>query len=181
MTLRALSVSSAPAGLCAGTVTLDHDARWRRRAALTTDDGAPFLLDLAEARELRDGEALMLEDGRHVLVRAAPERLTAIGAETPAKLARLAWHLGNRHLPVAIEDGRLLIRHDHVVEDMLRGLGASLTAVEAPFQPEGGAYGHGRTHAHAHAHSAHDDPNSHLREPAQDAHLRDRDHRHPHG
>lgn len=169
MTLRALSVST-PSGPCAGTVTLDHDARWRRRAALSTDDGLQFLLDLPEARELRAGEALMLEDGRHVLVRAAPEGLTAVAAETPAKLARLAWHLGNRHLPVAIEAGRLLIRNDHVVEEMLRGLGAALTAVEAPFQPEGGAYGHGRTHAHAHSHSPHDDPNSHLR-----------DHDHPHG
>ncbi len=164
--LRAIAVEAEATGACAGVVTLDHDGRWRRRAALATDDGLPFLLDLAEAAELPEGAALRLEDGRHVRVRAAPEPLAAVAAETPQTLARLAWHLGNRHLPVVIEAGRLLIRRDHVIEAMLAGLGATVTPVTAPFTPEGGAYGRGRTHAHHHGHDAHADPNAHLREPS---------------
>jgi len=159
MTPRALSVSP-PSGPCAGVVTLDYDGRWRRRAALATDDGLAFLLDLPEASDLRDGDALLLEDGRHILVRTAPEPLAAVAAATPQALARLAWHLGNRHLPVAIEAHRLLIRRDPVIEHMLEHLGATVAPVTEPFTPEGGAYGRGRTHAHTHSH----DPNAHLRE-----------------
>lgn len=185
MTLRALSVAE-PAGPCAGTVTLDHDARWRRRALLRTDEGLDVLLDLPEARELREGEALTLDDGRHVLVRAAAEGLAAITAGTPAELARLAWHIGNRHLPVAIEESRLLIRRDRVIEAMLAGLGATVVHVEGPFRPEGGAYGHGRTHAHAHAPTAQHDPDAHLRAHAHGhrhdhAHDHDHDRSHDHG
>jgi urease accessory protein len=164
--LRALSHQpgkTGAAGACAGTVTLDYDARWRRRATLRTDGGETVLLDLPEAADLRDGDALALEDGRHLVVRAAPEPLAAVSAETPRALARLAWHLGNRHLPVAIEEARLLIRRDHVIEDMLRGLGATVAPVMAPFNPEGGAYGRGRTHAHSHGGDAHADPNAHLK------------------
>lgn len=163
MTLRALSVAP-PAGPCAGAVTLDYDGRWRRRVALSTDDGLPFLLDLPEASDLRDGDALMLEDGRHILVRAAPEPLAAVAAPTLQALARLAWHLGNRHLPVAIEADRLLIRRDAVIEHMLEHLGATVAHVVEPFTPEGGAYGRARTHAHANSHDPHADPNAHLRE-----------------
>ena len=163
MTPRALSVSP-PSGPCAGVVTLDYDGRWRRRAALATDDGVAFLLDLPEASDLRDGDALLLEDGRHIVVRAAPEPLAAIAAPTPRALARLAWHLGNRHLPVAIEAHRLLIRRDPVIEHMLEHLGATVAHVTEPFTPEGGAYGRGRTHAHTHSHDPHADPNAHLRE-----------------
>ena len=163
MTPRALSVSP-PSGPCAGVVTLDYDGRWRRRAALATDDGLAFLLDLPEASDLRDGDALLLEDGRHILVRTAPEPLAAVAAATPQALARLAWHLGNRHLPVAIEAHRLLIRRDPVIEHMLEHLGATVAPVTEPFTPEGGAYGRGRTHAHSHSHDPHADPNAHLRE-----------------
>jgi len=163
MTPRALSVSP-PSGPCAGVVTLDYDGRWRRRAALATDDGLAFLLDLPEASDLRDGDALLLEDGRHILVRTAPEPLAAVAAATPQALARLAWHLGNRHLPVAIEAHRLLIRRDPVIEHMLEHLGATVAPVTEPFTPEGGAYGRGRTHTHTHSHDPHADPNAHLRE-----------------
>ena len=163
MTPRALSVSP-PSGPCAGVVTLDYDGRWRRRAALATDDGLAFLLDLPEASDLRDGDALLLEDGRHILVRTAPEPLAAVAAATPQALARLAWHLGNRHLPVAIEAHRLLIRRDPVIEHMLEHLGATVAPVTEPFTPEGGAYGRGRTHAHTHSQDPHADPNAHLRE-----------------
>lgn len=146
------------------TVTLAYDDRCRRRAVLRTNAGEEVLLDLPQATELRDGDALVLADGREILVRAAPEPLTEIRAEDARHFARIAWHLGNRHLPVAIEPDRLLIRRDHVIEDMLAHLGARLAPVEAPFSPEGGAYGHGRTHGHVHSHDPHHDPDAHLRD-----------------
>lgn len=145
-----------------GELTLPYDGRYRRRGLLTTDQGEEILLDLAEATELRDGDALVLEDGRHILIRAAPERLTEVRGADAHRLLRLCWHLGNRHLPVQVEASRLLIRHDHVIEDMLVGLGATLRPVTEPFSPEGGAYGHGRTHGHSHSHDPHDDPNAHI-------------------
>lgn len=134
----------------ADTVVLDHDDRHRRRLAMKGEGGLAFLLDLAEATALRDGDGLVLEDGRIVAVRAAPEPLTEVTAADAAHLIRLAWHLGNRHLPSQLAGDRLLIRRDHVIEAMLEGLGATLRPVEAPFEPEGGAYG-GQSHGHDHA------------------------------
>ena len=165
---RALSLARAAGAGAEDSVTLAWDDRWRRRGRLATDAGGAILLDLPETTELADGDALILEDERRVAVRAAAEPLTEVRGEDATHLARLAWHLGNRHLPVQIEAARLLIRRDHVLEDMLARLGAALAPVEAPFRPEGGAYGHGRTHAHAHAPHAHDDPDAHLREELHD-------------
>ena len=128
-------------------VSLDYEGRFLRRKRLETDAGVPFLVDLAEVVSLDDGDALELTDGRRVAVRAAPEALLAV---TGPSLARLAWHIGNRHTPCRIEADRLLIRDDHVLADMLRGLGAEVTPLTAPFRPEGGAYGHGRTMGHSH-------------------------------
>jgi urease accessory protein len=128
-------------------VSLDYEGRFLRRKRLETDAGMPFLVDLAEVVSLDDGDALELTDGRRVAVRAAPEALLAV---TGPSLARLAWHIGNRHTPCRIEADRLLIRDDHVLADMLRGLGAEVTPLTAPFRPEGGAYGHGRTMGHSH-------------------------------
>jgi urease accessory protein len=128
-------------------VTLDFDDRFRRRRRYVGERGLEFLLDLEEAVPLRDGDGLLLEGGGVVLVRAAPEPLVEVRAETPEKLARLAWHLGNRHLPTEIRADALLIRDDHVITAMLRGLGAQLRLVQAPFNPEGGAYG-GHDHEH---------------------------------
>jgi len=128
-------------------VSLDYEGRFLRRKRLETDAGMPFLVDLAEVVSLDDGDALELTDGRRVAVRAAPEALLAV---TGPSLARLAWHVGNRHTPCRIEADRLLIRDDHVLADMLRGLGAEVTPLTAPFRPEGGAYGHGRTMGHSH-------------------------------
>ena len=122
------------------TVVLDYDHRHRRRMVMTGGGGLAFLLDLAEATALRDGDGLVLEDGRIVAVKAAPESLAEIGGRDTAHLLRLAWHIGNRHLPAEIRGDRLLIRRDHVIEDMLVGLGASIAHVSAPFDPEGGAY-----------------------------------------
>ncbi|MEM6972783.1 MAG: urease accessory protein UreE [Pseudomonadota bacterium] len=160
--IRALDIDTDAAGAAADSVTLDREGRYRRRGVLTSDGGEAFLLDLAEARELDDGAHLVLEDGRRIAVAAAAEPLYAITAETPQALARLAWHIGNRHLPAAIEGGRLLIARDHVVAEMVRRLGGGVVEVVEPFRPEGGAYGHGRTHGHHHHAHAHEDPNAHI-------------------
>lgn len=130
-------------------VVLDFDRRHRRRLVMTGEKGMVFLLDLPQAAALRHGDGLVLEDGRIVEIVAAAEPLAEITAQDPAHLIRLAWHLGNRHLPTQLTGERLLIRRDHVIEDMLASLGAIVRHVEAPFDPEGGAYDHGG-HAHAH-------------------------------
>lgn len=148
----------------ADTVVLGFDDRHRRRMAMTGTRGLEFLLDLEEAVALRSGDALVLEDGRLVEVVAAPEHLLEIRATDPVHLVRLAWHLGNRHLPTQIVGKGLRIRHDHVIEAMVKGLGARVIEIEAPFDPEGGAYsgdsqGHGTEHGHhdhAHDHAGHD-------------------------
>jgi urease accessory protein len=137
------------------TVTVDFDDRFRRRKLYSAEGGLAFLLDLPEAQVLRDGDGLLLATGGVVRVRAAAEPLIAVTATTPEHLLRLAWHLGNRHLPAEIAADRILIREDHVIAEMLEGLGATVARVNAPFNPEGGAYG-GLTHAHAHDHH-HDD------------------------
>jgi urease accessory protein len=121
-------------------VVLDADERHRRRITLAGEGGTVFLLDLPQARALRDGDGLVLEDGAIVRVAGKPEPLTEIAAASPSELARLAWHIGNRHTDLQVVGGKLRIRRDHVLEDMLRGLGAQLTPVEAPFDPEPGAY-----------------------------------------
>ncbi|MEL7466447.1 MAG: urease accessory protein UreE [Pseudomonadota bacterium] len=143
------------------TISLTYAARYLRRRALETDQGESFLLDLAEPTDLRHGQALLLDDGSAIRVVAAPEPLAEVRA-TGQTLARLAWHVGNRHTPCEVREDRLLIQRDHVLEDMLKGLGAEVAHIEAPFQPEGGAYGHGRTHGHSHSHDPHEDPNAHI-------------------
>ncbi|WP_244631229.1 urease accessory protein UreE [Aureimonas sp. ME7] len=132
----------------ADTITLDEAQRHRRRMAMVSDGGIAFLLDLTEARLLREGDAIVLSDGRLVEVRAKPEPLVAVEARDAGHLLELAWQIGNRHLPCQIRDGRLLLRRDHVIEAMLKGLGAHLSEVEAPFDPIGGAYAGGHGHAH---------------------------------
>jgi urease accessory protein len=134
-------------------VTLDAQARHRRRGVLTGECGTRFLLDLPQAVALRDGDGLVLDDGAVVRIVGRPEPLIEIAAANSGELARLAWHIGNRHVAVQIVGERLRIRRDHVIEDMLRGLGARLAAVEAAFEPEQGAYGpHGGSHVHGHDH-----------------------------
>ena len=154
----------------ADTVVLDFDDRHRRRMAMTGTRGLEFLLDLENAVALRGGDTLVLEDGRLVEVVAAPEPLVEIRGSDPQHLVRVAWHLGNRHLPTQITGRGLRIRRDHVIEAMVKGLGARLIEIEAPFDPEGGAYagdGHAHaaaseTHDHAaHGHSSHDHANHH--------------------
>jgi urease accessory protein len=137
-------------------VVLDFDARHRRRIVMRGEAGLDFLLDMPEAVALADGDALALEDGGLVAVKAAPERLIEVRAGEGMPLTRIAWHLGNRHLPTEILGDALRIREDHVILDMLQQMGARTALVEAPFHPEGGAYGQGRTHGHDHGHHHHD-------------------------
>ncbi len=134
-------------GDAADTVTLDYEARFLRRKRLVSDAGEPFLVELAETKSLNQGEGFRLDDGRIIAVMAAAEPLLAV---RHGNLARIAWHVGNRHTPCQIADDHILIREDKVLQAMLEGLGASVTPVTAPFTPEGGAYGHGRTHGHEH-------------------------------
>lgn len=145
----ARATALATDGTPADTVTLAYDDRHRRRLRLTTDAGSTFLLDLAEAQVLRDGDILALDDGSKILVRAAPEAVLDIQAADSLALARIAWHLGNRHTPTQILAGSLRIRADHVLEHLLTDhLGATVSHATAPFDPEGGAYGHAATHEH---------------------------------
>ncbi len=130
-------------------VTLTYEERFLRRRVLATAHGERFLVDLAQTVSLEHGDAFELADGRLVEVIAAEEELIEV---TGPDLARLAWHIGNRHTPCQIEPQRLLIRRDHVLGEMLAGLGATLRDISEPFTPEGGAYGHGRTHGHDHGH-----------------------------
>jgi len=149
---RARTVKPAGSFTPDGEVQLDFDERFRRRKRYETAGGIPFVLDLAEAQVLRDGDGLALEDGRVILVRAADEPLVEVRAGSGMPLMRIAWHLGNRHLPAELGADRILIREDHVIEDMLRGLGAVISRVRAPFNPEGGAYGEHNRSAHQHHH-----------------------------
>src|SRR3982751_1627032 len=147
----------------ADTVVLDFDDRHRRRMAMTCTRGLEFLLDLESAVALRGGDALVLEDGRLIEVVAAAEPLIEIRGTDPLHLVRVAWHLGNRHLPTQIMTRGLRIRRDHVIEAMVKGLGARVIEIEAPFDPEGGAYAeptHDRDD-HSHDHHGHDHHHDH--------------------
>jgi len=165
---RALAVHRAGqwSGPAADRVVLDYEARFLRRRRLAGEGGTAFLADLPETVSLGAGDAFVLDDGRLVAVAAAQEPVTLVRGD----LARLAWHIGNRHTPAQIASDHLVIRRDHVLSEMLRGLGARLEDDIRPFTPEGGAYGHGRTmghdHGHGHSHAethAHDHADSHGR------------------
>ena len=180
------------------TVVLGYDDRHRRRLAMTGTRGLEFLLDLEEALALRGGDALVLEDGRLIEVVAAPESLIEIRVADPRHLVRVAWHLGNRHLPTQIAGKGLRIRRDHVIEEMVKGLGAKVIEIEAPFDPEGGAYAGGgdaghdhgahaapdhRNHDHNHHGSvdhkhAHDEHCDHDQDHAHQGHFHAHDHKH---
>lgn len=134
---------------CDDVATLDYDARHRRRIVSQSDGGLSFMLDLPHAVTLRDGDRLKLSDGRIVRIIAAAQPLLQVEAHDAAGLLRLAWHLGNRHLTAQIETARILIRRDPVIAHMLEHLGAQVVEIEAPFNPEGGAYG-GAHQAHDH-------------------------------
>ena len=129
------------------TITLEFEARFLRRKRMTTDCGMAFMVDLAETVSLDEGDAFLVDDGRQIIIQAAAEPVMEIRHKD---LAKIAWHICNRHTPCEIRQDCLVIRRDHVLEDLLIRLGTTLAKTEAPFNPEGGAYGVGRTHGHAH-------------------------------
>jgi len=131
-------------------VLIDHDRRHRRRIVLQTEAGREVLLDLPQAKRLRHGDGIALDQGGVVLVCARPEKLLEIHAHDDAELVRIAWHLGNRHLPVQLDGDRIRIRADHVIAEMVEGLGGHIEEIEAPFDPEAGAYAPGAGHHHHH-------------------------------
>ena len=155
--LRAIAVRPARDSLAPRTVdavVLPHDGRHRRRVTMRTEGDLVFLLDLPEATRLMHGDGLVLDDGRIIGVIAAEEPVIEITARDEHHLARIAWHLGNRHLPTEILPDRLRIAPDAVSEEMVRGLGGTVQRTQARFEPEGGAYGvaHGHDHDHHHDH-----------------------------
>lgn len=163
----------------ADAVVLDFDDRHRHRMAMTGTRGLEFLLDLEDAVALRGGDALVLEDGRLIEVVAAPEPLVEIRGSDPHHLVQIAWHLGNRHLPTQIVGKGLRIRRDHAIEDMVRGLGARVIVIEAPFDPEGGAYAGGGHAGHGHGDDHHDHgDHKHGHDHAHHGHSHAHDHGH---
>jgi urease accessory protein len=161
--MRAIAIKAATtwSGETADSIVLDYDDRHRRRVAMTGTKGIFFLLDLPAAAELRGGDALVLEDGRLIEVVAAPEPLLEIRCGDPRHLARVAWHLGNRHLPTQLLRNALRIRRDHVMAEMATQLGARVIEIEAPFEPESGAYAGAANHHHHDGRDHHDHDHSH--------------------
>ena len=138
-------------------VSLDYEGRFLRRKRLVTDCGESFFVELPETVSLSSTDGFVLDDNRIVAIKAKTELLLKV---KHANLPRIAWHIGNRHTPCQVERDHLLIQEDHVMERLLRLLGAAIEKLQAPFIPEGGAYGHGRTHGHSNDHSH--QPSNHI-------------------
>ena len=147
-----LPAASWNASAAVDSVLLDHDHRHRRRIVMYTQSGAELLLDLPQLARLRDGDGLALEGGDIVAVCAMPEPLLEIEAHPAATLMRIAWHLGNRHVPVQVLDRRLRIRADHVLADLVKQLGGRVAEIDAAFDPEVGAYAKSHYHHDEHQH-----------------------------
>jgi urease accessory protein len=146
------SASAWAAESAADRVVLDAGDRNRRRVVMTGEKGTQFLLDVEKPISLRDGDGLVLDDGSIVLVCGEAEKLIEVSAGNALDTVRLAWHLGNRHTDVQIVRDKIRIRRDHVLEEMLIGLGAHLHAVDAAFDPESPTPSHEHGHAHHHGH-----------------------------
>ena len=154
-------------------IVLEHDERHLRRRVLSLRNGGQLLVDLLEPAALNDGDLLVLDDGRHVGIVAPSEEIYEVRPRDALHLSELAWHIGNRHLPAAIEPDRILILRDHVIKDMLEGLGATVIEKVEPFNPLRGAYsGHGTYGGHDHHHHAHDHHDHHQGHGEADAHGR---------
>lgn len=171
----------------ADSVVLTFEDRRRRRGVIATVGGLEVLVDLADAPALGHGDAYELEDGRLIEIVAEAEPVLEIRGRDPLHTTRLAWHLGNRHLETEIGPKWLRIRQDHVIAEMLKGLGARVVEIEGPFQPEGGAYAHGAPepkahghHHHGHGHDDHGHGHDHGHD-HQHAHGHKHDHDHVHG
>jgi urease accessory protein len=162
------------------SIILPHDGRHRRRITMRTEGDFVFLLDLPQATRLMHGDGLLLEDGRIIGVVAAEEPVADITADDAHHLARIAWHIGNRHIPAEILADRIRIEPDPIIEEMVRGLGGHVHRVEARFEPEGGAYEQAAAHGHEHAHHGHDHGHAHGHDHAHDDHHHGHDHAHDH-
>jgi urease accessory protein len=151
----------------AATVSLDWDVRQKSRFDATDNTGRNFGVFLPRGTLVRGGDVLVLEDGALVRVQAAPQEVLRITAceqhGSPFDLARAAYHLGNRHVPIELQPDHLKIEPDHVLADMLRAMHMTVVQVQEAFEPEGGAYGgHGHSHGHSHEHShSHGDGHHH--------------------
>lgn len=132
----------------AATLELDWDMRQKSRFAAQDSTGRDLAVVLARGTVLRGGDVLVAEDGSLVAVRAAAQAVLRVTADTPLGLLRAAYHLGNRHIPVEVTPGHLHLENDPVLHDMLLRLGARVELVDAPFEPEAGAYGGGHRHGH---------------------------------
>jgi urease accessory protein len=165
------------------TVTLDHGARNRRHAALKGEGGTEILLDLDMETTINDGDALRLEDGSLVQVKAAAERLLEVRAENPLRLMRLAWHLGSQHGLVEVAGDALYIENDPALAELARGQGCTATPVERSFKPERSAHAcdHDHDHAHHHHGHAHEHHHDHAHEHAHGQHEHHHDNHHAHG
>ena len=152
MAMRAILVKEAAtwSGQAADCVVLDYDDRHRRRVSMQGEKGLLFLLDLPHVAELHGGDALVLEDGRLIEVIAASEPLLEIRCTDALQTARIAWHLGNRHVPTQVLATALRVRRDHVIAEMASHLGADVVEIQAPFDPERGAYAHRHQESHHH-------------------------------
>ncbi|WP_262028613.1 urease accessory protein UreE [Microvirga sp. Mcv34] len=173
------------------TITLDHNARNRRQGRLKAEGGTEILLDLDMETTVNDGDALRLEDGQLVQVKAAAEPLLEVKAENPLRLTRLAWHLGSSHGLVEVTADALYVENNPVVAELVRGQGCTATPVERPFKPERSAHvcdhdhghhDHGHSHSHSHSHSeSHSHAHSHAHSHTDGHEHHDHGHDHAHG
>jgi urease accessory protein len=152
---------TADAASGVASVTLTYDERRKSRQLLRLADGSEVALRLPRGTVLREGDRLLTDDGLVLLVRAACESLSSVAGADAHAITRAAYHLGNRHVPLQIRPGVLRYRHDHVLDDMVASLGMLVSAVEAPFEPEGGAYGGGHHHHHEGESAHHDHDHDH--------------------
>ena len=129
------------------TITLSYHQRFIRRKKLVSDNQIEFLVNLPETVSLNHNSGLLLNDGSLILIKSAKENLLEIFSEN---LMKIIWHIGNRHIPCQIEKERLLIKHDKTIENLIITLGGTIKKIKEEFNPEGGAYGLGRTHGHSH-------------------------------
>lgn len=145
----------APGARPTDTLTLPFELRQRSRLVATLGSGRSIALALPRGHVLRNGALLLANDGSVVEVRSAHEELSVVESRNPSELLRAAYHLGNRHVALQIEAQGLSYLHDHVLDDLVRGLGLTPRVEQRPFEPESGAYGRAGTHSHA-PHDAHD-------------------------
>ena len=138
---------------------LGKDQREKSRLKVTLEDGREAGLFFEKGTTFQDGDCIVSDDGKIIVeIKAATETVSTVKCEDPLLLAKACYHLGNRHVPLQIESGRVRYQHDHVLDDMVRGLGLDVVCEEAPFQPEAGAYGgtsnhHSHSHEYSHGHS----------------------------